>query len=128
QLARYWQRDPSSPLVAHFDSVAVVGSGTESDPCVRLLRRVSCHAGRRALGLRCRHFVADGDRAGDRQTRASSIGEKIQRRLCTHFWLPHHVRKNFRWRLCALLPAKAEDGDERDHAQDKNNKESAEHI
>src|SRR5439155_11038586 len=80
------------------------------------------------LGFRLRHFVADGDRASYRQTRAASIGEKIQRRLCTHFWLPHHVRKNFRRRLCALLPAKAEDGDYRDHAQDKNNKESAEHI
>jgi hypothetical protein len=48
--------------------------------------------------------------------------------LRTHFWLSHHVRENFRWWLCAFLPAKAQNGDHRDHAQDKNNEEAAEHI
>jgi hypothetical protein len=46
QLARYWQRTPGSPLVAHFAGVEVISSGTESDPHVRFLRRVACHAGR----------------------------------------------------------------------------------
>src|SRR5206468_12329201 len=62
-LARYWQRNPGSPLVAHFACVEVISSGTKADPDVRFLWRVSCHAGRRALSLCFRHFVADGDRA-----------------------------------------------------------------
>src|SRR5206468_5563138 len=128
QLARYWQRNPGSPLVAHFAGVEVIGSSTESDPHMRFLRRVCCHARRRVLGLRFRHFVADGDRASYWQTRAASISKKIERRLCAHFGLSHHVRENFRRRLCAFLPAKAEDGDHRDHAQHKNHKESTEHI
>src|SRR6516162_4601797 len=32
QLARHWQRDPGSPLVAHFASVEVISSGTKGDP------------------------------------------------------------------------------------------------
>src|SRR5437773_12561129 len=106
QLARYWQRNPSSPLVAHFAGVEIVGSGTESDPRVCFLWRVSCHAERRSLGLRFRHFVADGDRARYWHTRAASISKKIERRLRAHFGLSHHVRENFRRRLCAFLPAK----------------------
>src|SRR5262249_10811098 len=80
QLARYWQWNPGSPLVAHFAGVEVISSGTEGDPHVRFLRRVSCHAGRRALRLWFRHFVADGDRASYWQTRTASISKKIEGR------------------------------------------------
>src|SRR4029434_7604436 len=109
-----WERTPGSPLVSHFAGVEVIGSGTEGDPHVRFLRRASRHAGRRALGLRSRHFVADRDRAGYWQTRTAPISKKIERRLCAHFGLSHHVRENFRRWLCAFLPAKAENGAHRD--------------
>jgi hypothetical protein len=75
-----------------------------------------------------RHFVADRHRAGYRQSRTAPISKKIERRLCAHFGLSHHVRENFRWRLSAFLSAKTEDGDHRDRAKDKNDEESAEHI
>src|SRR5216117_2344453 len=78
QLARYWQRNPSSPLVAHFAGIEVVSSGTESDPGVRFVWPVSCYAGRRALSLRFRHFVAYGDRASYWQTRTAFISKKIE--------------------------------------------------
>jgi hypothetical protein len=96
---------------------------------VRFLWRVSsCHAGRRALGLWFRHFVADGDRASYWQTRTASISKKIERRLCAHFGLSHHVRENLKRRLRTFLPAKSKHGERRDRAQDKNYEECAEHI
>src|SRR5262249_56105902 len=82
----------------------------------------------RALRLWFRHFVADGDRASYWQTRTASISKKIEGRLCAHFGLSHHIRENFQRRLGAFLPAKAQDGDHRDHAQDKNHQEPAQHI
>src|SRR4029077_3724428 len=129
QLARYWQRNPASPLVAHFAGVEVISSGTEGDSHVRFLRRVSsCNARRRALCLWFRHFVADGDRASYWQTRTASISKKIERRLRANFGLSHHVRENLERRFCAFLPAKSKHGECGDHAQDKDDEECAEHI
>src|SRR4029077_14837147 len=104
------------------------GAGTEGDPHVRFFRCVSHHTGRRALFFRFRHFVSDWHRASYWQTRTASICEKIERRLCAHFWLSHHVRENFRRRFRAFLPTKSKHGEHRDRAQHKNYEESAEHI
>jgi hypothetical protein len=48
--------------------------------------------------------------------------------LRTDFRLAHHVGKNFNGRTSALLPAQAEDGDDRDAGEQKNKEEAAEHI
>ncbi len=128
QLARYWQRNPSSPLVAHFASVEVIGAGTETDAHVRFLWRVSCDAGRRALGFRFRHFVANRNRAGDWQTRTAAVRKKIQRRLRAHFHLSHHVGEKLERRFRAFLPTKSKHGEHRDRPQHKNYEECTEHI
>jgi hypothetical protein len=128
QLARYCQRNPGSPLSAHFPSVEVISSGAEGDPHMRLLRRVSGHAGRRALGLRFRHFVADRDRASYWQSRTASISKKIERCLRAHFGLSYHVGENLERWLRAFLSTKTKHGKRCNHAEQKNHKKCAQHT
>src|SRR5712691_10322073 len=78
--------------------------------------------------LRLRHFIADGHRASDRRARTAPIRKKIEWRLCPHFLLTHHVRKNLERRASALLSAKSEYSDERNSGQQENKKKSAQHI
>ena len=75
-----------------------------------------------------RHFVTHRNRAGHRHASAAAIRKKSERRLRAHFRLTHHVGKNFNRRTRALLPAEAENGDDRDAGEKKDEKEAAEHI
>ena len=99
-----------------------------------LSARLGVHLGRdrhcarthfaRSLG----HLVPHRNGAGDRDASSAPIGKKSKRRLRADFRLAHHVGKNFDGRTGALLPAQAEDGDDRNASQQKNEEEAAEHI
>src|SRR4029077_9500241 len=64
----------------------------------------------------------------DRKAWPTPIGEKVERRLRPHFHLSHHVWKQLGRRVGAFLSAEPKDGDDRYSAQQKNEKEAAQHI
>jgi hypothetical protein len=95
QLARDFERNTCPPIVAHFAGVVIIGANTKADTRMRL-EHLNCGGGggRRSDRFGFRHLVANRKCAGDGQTGAAPIGKKIEWRLCAHFHLAHHVRKN----------------------------------
>src|SRR4029453_11930517 len=125
QLRRDLQWDACSPAIAHLAGVVVIGADAET--CLRM--RPAINGGCMCLtGLRFRHLVSDRNRTGNRQARAASVGEEIERRLCADLHLAHHVREKLQGRRGAYLATKTEHHDDRDRAQKKNHKKSAQHI
>ena len=126
QLARDFDRNARAPAIAHFPSIVIIGADAEPEP------RMHLGHGYRGRGccdrLRLRHFIADGHRPSDGRAGAAPIRKKIEWRLCPHFLLAHHVRKNLERRASALLSAKSKHRDKRDSGQQKNEKEAAQHI
>src|SRR5438093_11063592 len=77
--------------------------------------------------MRLWHFITNRNRARDGQTRPTSVCEEIERRLCAHFHLAHHVWEKLQRRRGAHLSAKPKHRDDRDRAQEKNHEKSAQH-
>ena len=121
QLARELQRNTCSPIVGHFAGVVIIRADTKADTRMRL-ERLNCggDGSRRSDRFGCWHFVANRQCASDRQTGTAPIGKKIEWRLCAHFHLAHHVRKNFEGRAGAFLSTKSEHRNDRDGEQKRN--------
>ena len=111
QLRRDRNGDSSSPIVAHFSGVDVIGADAKSSCALRLGR-----AGR----LSFRHFITDRHRPIDRHPGTATVRKKVQRRLCAHFHLSHHIGKNFPRFVGGFFSAKPEDGDGRNRDQQRN--------
>src|SRR5207249_6790454 len=56
--------------------------------------------------MRLWHFITNRNRARDGQTRPTSVCEEIERRLCAHFHLAHHVWEQLQRRRGAYLSTK----------------------
>src|SRR5207248_11107267 len=124
QVARHFNRNTSSPLIAHLAGVVIICAHAETRVW---MRPGTDFNGLRFSGLGLRHFVPDRNCARNWQTRTAPICEQIEWRLCAHLRLAHHVGKNFSWRLRAFLAAKAKHRDDRDGRQKKNHEKSTQH-
>src|SRR5438132_2370689 len=97
-----WNRNYTSATISHFSGVDVIGANAETSNGVRLGRTDR---------LRLRHLIANRDCSVDRHPGTAAVSEKVQRRLRAHFYLPHHVRKNFPRLVGGFFSAEPKHGD-----------------